>query len=246
MVKGIDTKEREEEILGLVVDSYIKESRPISSAYLCQKHRLDYSSATVRNILLSLENQGLLSHIHTSSGRVPTQSGFRRYVGSLVPAQASEDYPVSSDLCSLQYSGIEDVISHALDTLTKLSGYISLVAVSGENERMFFKGMRFMFEQPEFEDLSCLKNIFYVLEVRMEDLQDLLLDCVGDNLKILIGDEIGFQEIPTCSLVVSGLKEKEVSLAMALLGPMRMNYTKASSCLHSVKRQLQEVVEDFI
>jgi transcriptional regulator of heat shock response len=246
MVRFIDAREREEEILGLIVENYIKESRPISSAYLCQKCHLNYSSATVRNVMLSLEKKGLLSHIHTSSGRVPTKEGFKYYVEHFSEEDMVEDYPLSLDFDSLPSSNIEEIVNCTLDTLTQTSGYTSLVAISGSNEKIFFRGMRFILEQPEFEDISRLKTIFYALEVRMQELQQLLFNCIDEKVRILIGDDIGFEEISDCSLIASGLRANQFEFALGLLGPMRMNYAKAASCLNSVRNQLKDVVEEFV
>ena len=246
MTRLVDIKDREREILGLIIDSYIEESRPISSAYICRKYHLSCSSATIRNIMVSLERQGFLSHIYTSSGRVPTQDGFRRYVENFDDQDNLQEHSVSLGLYAVPATSIEEVINHTLDALVQLSGYTSLMAVSGRDEKISFRGMRFMLEQPEFEDVSRLKDIFYALEMKMEALQNLLFSCIDDRIRILIGDDIGFEEISNCSLVVSGLREKNLSFAFALLGPMRMNYNRAASSLHSVKIQFKETVEGFI
>ncbi len=246
MVRHVDNREREREVLGLIVESYIRESKPISSAYLCQKCRLNYSSATVRNVMLALENQGFLSHIHTSSGRIPTKKAFRLFVEDLDEEQISQSYPVALDFHPPLDYDVDDLMEYAIDSLAQSSGYTSLVAISGRNEKMFYRGMRFFMEQPEFEDINSLKGVFYVLEVKMDLLQNLLFNSIDEKVKILIGDDIGFDEIANCSLLVSGLKKANISLALALLGPMRMNYAKAVSCLHSAKSRLNEAIEELI
>lgn len=246
MVRFVDFREREAEILGLIVDSYIKESKPISSAYLCQECHLSCSPATIRNVMVSLEKQGFLSHIYTSSGRVPTKKAFKRYVESFSLEDIIEDSAVELDFYSLPSKNIEGIINYTLDSLTKFSGYTSLIAVSGGSGGLFFKGMRCILNQPEFEDINRLKHIFYILEEKVDAMHNLLSDYLDENIKILIGDEIGLDEISDCSLVISGLKEEKINFALALLGPVRMNYMKAASCLHSVNRQLKEVVEELI
>ena len=246
MVKVVDTREREAEILKRVVESYIEESRPISSSYICEKYRLNCSSATVRNVMLALEKDGFLSHIHTSSGRVPTQEGFRRYAEQVKEEEVAGNYPVSLDYNSLPRLDMNEIMNYMLDMLSQYSGYASLVAISGSDEKMLFKGMRFILEQPEFEDVSVLKNIFYLFEVKMSALENLLFNCAGDHTHILIGDDIGFEEISKCSLVVSGLRQRQIAFALALLGPMRMHYAKAVACLYSVRQQLKQAMEELL
>lgn len=243
MVKYIEAKEREREILKIIVDSYINETKPISSGYLCEKYRLDYSTATVRNIMMSLENQGFLSHVHTSSGRVPTKNGFRYYVDHLNDEDAYQSYPVTLNFYAPAVFNVEEMTEYILDSLVKLSGYTSLVAISGRDEKLFFKGVRFILDQPEFEDVHKLRDLLYALEEKMDELGELLFRCVDEKISILIGEDIGFSEISDCSLVISGLKDKNVTLAMALLGPMRMNYLKAKSCVYSAREQLSKIIK---
>ena len=246
MTKHIDTKERQESILELIVDSYIKESKPISSKYLCRKYNLPCSSATVRNVMESLEREGYLSHIHTSSGRVPTKAGFRRYVERLKKEDMFDDHPLDTTFEIMHLNSIENIINDSLDILSQISGYTSMVALSSPDARMVFRGTRFILDQPEFEDITRLKNLFYALEVRIDDLGQLLFNCIDEKIKILIGDEIGFEEISDCSLVVSGLKEQNLSLALALLGPMRMDYARAASCVYSITGKIKEAVEELV
>jgi heat-inducible transcriptional repressor len=67
-------------ILRTVIDEYVATGTPVSSGALVENHPLGVSSATVRNVLSDLEALGLLSHPHTSAGRVPTDAGYRYYV----------------------------------------------------------------------------------------------------------------------------------------------------------------------
>jgi heat-inducible transcriptional repressor len=85
--------ERRRLILKLVVQEFIEGSAPVSSDLLVKKYALNVSSATVRNELNALEDQGYLTHLHTSAGRVPTDTGYRYFVENLMdrtPLSATE------------------------------------------------------------------------------------------------------------------------------------------------------------
>lgn len=84
--------ERRAEILNLVIDEYIDTAVPVSSRALVDRHQLGFSSATVRNELAHLEDEGYITHPYTSAGRVPSDSGYRVYVERLM----SEE-PLGSD-----------------------------------------------------------------------------------------------------------------------------------------------------
>jgi len=76
--------DRQRRILARLVAEYIEQGEPVSSAWLAEHSALGLSSATVRNILAHLEDQGFLRQPHTSAGRVPTDSGYRLYVDWLL------------------------------------------------------------------------------------------------------------------------------------------------------------------
>src|SRR5512133_2087844 len=80
-----DLTERQKLILALVVHEYARTAAPVGSRYLVENYRLDMSSATVRNELAALTEQGYLRQPHTSAGRVPTEEGYRYFVGRLLP-----------------------------------------------------------------------------------------------------------------------------------------------------------------
>lgn len=79
-----ELSERQKLILTLVVQEYVNSAQPVGSEKLVQKYRLDLSSATVRNELSALSDAGLLRQPHTSAGRVPTEDGYRYFVGQLM------------------------------------------------------------------------------------------------------------------------------------------------------------------
>jgi heat-inducible transcriptional repressor len=79
------TPQRRHQILALIVDDYVDKAQPVGSKALIERHGLTLSSATVRNEMAVLESEGLLTHPHTSAGRVPSDEGYRFYVRSLMP-----------------------------------------------------------------------------------------------------------------------------------------------------------------
>jgi heat-inducible transcriptional repressor len=76
--------QRQSRILELVIREFIETASPVGSQLISRKYRLGASSATVRNEMAGLEEQGYLTHPHTSSGRVPTDQGYRFYVEALM------------------------------------------------------------------------------------------------------------------------------------------------------------------
>ncbi|MGE5596040.1 MAG: heat-inducible transcriptional repressor HrcA [Hyphomicrobiales bacterium] len=76
--------ERPARILAFIVDDYVDSAQPVGSQALVARHALELSSATVRNEMAALEDEGLITQPHTSAGRIPSHEGYRYYVGSLM------------------------------------------------------------------------------------------------------------------------------------------------------------------
>ena len=76
--------EREKQVLQALIDHYITTAKPVSSRALATRYRLGVSPATVRNTMADLEELGLITHPHTSAGRIPTDQGYREYVDNLL------------------------------------------------------------------------------------------------------------------------------------------------------------------
>ncbi|MDP6587101.1 MAG: hypothetical protein QF535_20780, partial [Anaerolineales bacterium] len=82
--------DRQEKILGLIVHEYVENPKAsgVSSQILVDKHRLDWSTATIRNDMARLSPMGFLHQPHTSAGRIPTEVGYRYFVRYLVKTYA--------------------------------------------------------------------------------------------------------------------------------------------------------------
>ena len=82
---------RKQALLEITIEEYIHTAEPVGSKTLSNNNRVSVSPATVRTELNELEKEGYLTHVHTSSGRVPTDKGYRLYVDSLMaPSSLSE------------------------------------------------------------------------------------------------------------------------------------------------------------
>jgi len=96
---------RSQAILRAVIEEYVGSAIPVGSQALVDRYRLGVSSATVRNILAELEMTGLLTHPHTSAGRIPTDAGYRYYVESMAASAALA--PVEQLMIRHQFGQVE-------------------------------------------------------------------------------------------------------------------------------------------
>lgn len=82
---GIELSPRRRQILRIVIQEYVDTAQPVGSQTIAQEYELGVSAATIRNDLAALEKAGLLTHPHTSAGRIPTDAGYRYFVRHLMP-----------------------------------------------------------------------------------------------------------------------------------------------------------------
>lgn len=109
---------RHQRILASLVAGYIEQGEPVSSAWLADHTDLGLSSATVRNILALLEEQGLVRQPHTSAGRIPTDSGYRLYVDTLLEARRRTRPAAEVEARLRQVATIDDLLEHASHELS--------------------------------------------------------------------------------------------------------------------------------
>ena len=119
--------ERQKEILKLIVISYIKLAHPVSSNLICEK--LKCSSATVRNEMMALEEYGYLEKTHTSSGRIPSEAGYRYYVDNLMELKElnGEDVYKLQTIFDNQQLELSDVINKSLQIVSDMTSYTTVI-----------------------------------------------------------------------------------------------------------------------
>ncbi|MDZ7312070.1 MAG: heat-inducible transcriptional repressor HrcA [candidate division KSB1 bacterium] len=79
--------ERERLVLNSIVENFVRNATPVGSRYLAKKSGMDMSPATIRNVMMDLEEMGYVTQPHTSAGRIPTDKGYRFYVDSLMTVE---------------------------------------------------------------------------------------------------------------------------------------------------------------
>ncbi len=89
-MSGEVLNERAQHLLKVLIERYIRDGQPVGSRTLAEESGMSLSSATVRNVMADLEEQGLVVAPHTSAGRVPTVQGYRLFVDSLLSVQPLE------------------------------------------------------------------------------------------------------------------------------------------------------------
>ena len=120
MSRHPELPERDRRILGVLVQAYIDQGEPISSLWLANRG-FGVSSATLRNIMVRLEEQGYVRQPHTSAGRMPTDLGYRLYVDQLL-AERKSSRPAPDVEARLRRAGtVENLLTHVSQEVSRAS-----------------------------------------------------------------------------------------------------------------------------
>jgi heat-inducible transcriptional repressor len=127
MEASIELTPRKREILRRVVEEYVATGQPVGSRAIVERSGLAVSSSTVRNELAELESLGLLTHPHTSAGRMPTEAGYRTYADELVESVEGRPASLGVDLTTMR-DEIEQALRATTETLSQATRLLALVS----------------------------------------------------------------------------------------------------------------------
>jgi heat-inducible transcriptional repressor len=140
---SLDLTDRQRRILARLVGEYIEQGEPISSAWLVEHSALGVSSATVRNVLARLEEQGLVRQPHTSAGRVPTDSGYRCYVDGLLIARKRQRLYPDIEARLRRAGTVGDLLENASQELSRASHHVGF-AMTPANQALRLQHIDFV------------------------------------------------------------------------------------------------------
>lgn len=223
---------RQEQLLTLVIEKYIETAQPIGSKFLVSDAGLELSEATVRNELRELEEEGYLTHPHTSAGRIPTENGYKHYLSKIEWSKLKLNKKEGEILES--FFTIEDIIQ-AKKNLSK-----SLAAITQETvifaftqHSIYYTGLSNLFSKPEFVELGIVGDVSQVFD-RCEDCIPAFYNLVTEDIKYFIGNEHPFGNM------LSAMSFKFGDSLITLLSPLRTNYKHNYALLQVVKELLNK------
>ena len=118
---------RQREIFARVVEEHVATGQPVGSKHLVERAGLSISPSTVRNELAELEARGLLSHPHTSAGRVPTEQGYRLYADEVLARQDPRPGRFPLDLSALRRE-VDSALEATTEMLSQVTRLLALVS----------------------------------------------------------------------------------------------------------------------
>lgn len=247
-----DLPQRQREVLHAVIREHIASARPVASATLVRRYRLKVSGATVRNELAALEALGLLTHPHTSAGRLPTDLGYRYFIESLMPRpdlRAEEQVTVSHQFQQASHDAGQ-WLRLAASTLARLTAEAALATYDRVREQralvwereIFYDGIEFILAQPEFALQERVRAVIGLLQDRASLSQVLPGTLREGEVAVTIGGEHMLEPLRPFSLVVGRYGSGESYGYVGVVGPTRMDYQRTIGAVRCVGGLMTDLV----
>lgn len=228
------TWRRQQQLLATAIAHHLETGRPVGSESLAESVEGRWSSATIRAELAVLEEMGYLRRLHASSGRVPTDRGFRFLVDRLL----ARDWPVPATAQGLEGRTSDprpDIsVMRTAFAAQQLAQYIGFPVVVGGIQSGQWQcvrgGLTRILGFSEFDSLDTLKPIVSELEsgIEFESVLKALVPVTQPVVKI--GREISVPALEACSIVAMGFPTTGAGVIVAI-GPKRMPYVQIISGL---------------
>ena len=232
----ISMKDRQQELLQLVVENHIITAEPIGSRFLLSQSNLNCGEATVRNDLRALEEEGYLIQPHTSAGRIPTEKGYRFFVENSKLKKIAKINNKENDVLGMSLGKDKDddyfqTRKNLAKSLAELSQEAVLLAFNLNS--VYYTGLSNLFAKPELKQLNEVVDISQVFD-HCEDCLQEFLDEVEEDVSVYFGKDHPFGRMLSVVSVPFENKNKEQGLIM-IMGLQRMDYKHNYALLKKVK-----------
>ena len=184
---------RQERLLKTIVESYVKTAKPVGSKSLCDKFKC--SSATIRNEMAHLEELGYLEKNHISSGRIPSEKGYKYYAENLMEPEKLTGKEMLQLQTIFKNNSLElsDAISKCMEIISDLTNYASVVLGKSSIDNLLQKVDIIVLDESKIVALVCtdkgiIENKKFTLPENT-NMQEVLKACEINN-KMLIGTPI--------------------------------------------------------
>ncbi|GDY31415.1 heat-inducible transcriptional repressor HrcA [Gandjariella thermophila] len=203
----MNADERRLEVLRAIVADYVSNHEPVGSKTLVERHNLGVSSATVRNDMASLEEEGYITQPHTSAGRVPTDKGYRLFVdrlSELKPLSPAERRAIKTFLEGAL--DLDDVLRRSVRLLAQLTRQVAVVQYPTLT-RSTVRHVEVVTITPARLMLVLITNTGRV-DQRVLDLGDVVTDETVSQIRHVLNSALSGERLPDASVKVAELPDQ--------------------------------------
>ncbi len=228
---------RQAKILAAIVKENCDNCKPVASSDLAAKYHLEISSATIRHEMAELEEQGYIKQPHTSSGRVPTDKGFRYFVNQLmdrVKLTLKEQEVLKREMLKLKIAHAE--IGRRLAKMLSEHSHQASFAVFPEEVSTV--GLSNLLDNPALpaEDAKEIAKFFDDIDQYAEKM---IVDYAEREPEAFIGKELELSKTSDYSMIVSGVSLPSGKKGViGLIGPKSMKYEKHLGLMKYISKLL--------
>jgi transcriptional regulator of heat shock response len=220
--------QRQQNLLKIITSHYIKTAVPVSSKFITDSGKFKLSSATIRNEMAELEQEGYIYHPHTSAGRMPTELGYQFFVDNFLnDLKLGKREQTFLDTVAKAFKKFEP---RAAKELAKGVAEFSrgTVFIAFSDRDFYYTGIANLFAQPEFYQHQLVYDLSRVID-HLDSVVNKIFDIVEYDVEIYIGSQNPFSR--DCSSVITKYKAKKDIGLLGILGPTRMDYENNVSLL---------------
>lgn len=241
MLDGLSA--RQTQILKALIDEYIETAAPVGSENLDKKYNLGVSPATIRNEMVALTKAGFLRQPHTSSGRVPSPTAMKFYIGQLMEEKQMSlaDEVKAKEEIRGGKGDLDKVLAEATHALAQKTRSLALAAT--EDGKVWYSGYANIFSNPEFADLATCSSLFSFLEEeeRIHNLFFIRNNAVSP-IDVLFGEDLSWPQLSPVGIVTTHFKAGGKQGALGVVGPVRLSYSTVIPILRYFSNVIEEMV----
>lgn len=212
----MEMDERKIKILQAIINDYINTAEPVGSRTIAKRYNLGISSATIRNEMADLEEMGYLEHLHTSSGRKPSNKGYRLYVDKLMQITSlslEEEILIKSQILDAALYEVDKIIKQATQLLSELTKLTCIVKTPSA-KKSYLKSIQLISMDSSnilaviITDTGLIRNtIIRVGRPVSSDMLSKLSNILNNRLKNLTIEEINLSVINSIKIDLANHKE---------------------------------------
>ena len=212
--------DRKKKVLQAIVEEYVNTAEPVSSSSITNNYELNYSSATIRNEMANLEKSGYLEKTHTSSGRIPSEKGYRYYVDELLKDDniSIEEVKYISQKLETKINEIDELTKITTSTISEITHYTT-VAIGPSTQDLLIEEVKFVLLGPRMLMAIILTNTGMVKETIIKFDEDITEKQV-ETINYMFNQKLKGQPIEIIDAPLEEYLIKEMKYSVKVIRPI--------------------------
>lgn len=237
---------RQVKLLHAIIDDFINNATAVGSLSLTHRYNLGVSPATIRNEMSDLVEQGYLEKPHSSSGRIPTNMAYRYFIQEILQDLDDLEHTLTANIYEELFQHRFDFDNLIYQTLNYLSSQTKNTSLVLLENRIYYSGLSYLVENPEFSESKSLGVLLTIIEDRQLMYKIFQKARSKNAIKIIIGEDSELKGLENTSFVFSEINlHGDKTGYLAICGPTRLNYPKVIPLVDFFAHSLNQVISGW-